>query len=186
MGEVTPMERLGRIQHLMAVLASEPGAPALPRGAVSIDFDQFTCRTGIDLPDEMRLVLQISNGPRIPPGGIFGTISSEQSVAIESVYAAFPSWRCTNWLPVASDGCGNYYVALRFGGMYPVAFVEPTRSATVAQYVVASGVLVFVELLLENVVRPFGWPFAREEVLRRDPLLASLPVPAPLPWDEDA
>jgi len=57
----------------------------------------------------------------------------------------FPQWRELGWLPVASDGCGNYYVLARDG---TVGFVEPISDPSTINRCAAPDLLSFMTGLL--------------------------------------
>jgi hypothetical protein len=57
----------------------------------------------------------------------------------------FPQWRALGWLPVASDGCGNYYVLAKDG---TVGFVETMSDPSRINRHAASGLLSFMTDLL--------------------------------------
>jgi hypothetical protein len=66
--------------------------------------------------------LLILNGDTIGEGGVFGARADDPALDIARVRETFrEEWAGQPWLPVASDGCGNYYVLVGDG---PVAFVD--------------------------------------------------------------
>jgi hypothetical protein len=88
------------------------------------------------------------------------------------------------WIPVASDGCGNYYAVPtngEFGPGFPVVFIDSIASTDSPAYIVASGVLKFVRFYLEDELRLTQWPFDREEVVRCDPGILTFSG-VKLPW----
>lgn len=62
------------------------------------------------LPPQLREFLTVCNGARIGPGGFFGQRPDDSSRDLPAVLAVWPEWAPKGWLPVAGDGCGNYYV----------------------------------------------------------------------------
>jgi len=63
-----------------------------------------------------------------------------------------PEWQSLGWLPVAGDGCGNYYV-LTEGGT--VGFVEPMSDPGRLERQVSSDLLSFMaDLLAAHQVPP--------------------------------
>lgn len=155
----------------------------LPPGATDAEIDDFTRRTEVSVPKDFRELLKISNGPPVGPAGLYGIRPALPSLDIESEFALFPSWRARRWIPVAGDGCGDYYVLLsqqEFGAGFPVVFVDQACYEKV-DYIVASDVAHFVAFLLCESVGETAWPFDRADVLARDPSIAHF-SDVPLPW----
>jgi hypothetical protein len=62
--------------------------------------------------------------------------------------ALFPSWQNLSWLPVASDGCGNYYVLTEDG---LVGFVDTMKDPGKIDRSASGDLLSFMtELLAPN------------------------------------
>jgi hypothetical protein len=94
-------------------------------------------------------------------------------------------WGARKWLPVAGDGCGNYYLlasANDFGAGFPVVFVEPTVDVSSPAYVAASGLWNFLDFMLSKELAKSGWPFGMAEVVARDPGILRV-TGVPLPWE---
>jgi SMI1 / KNR4 family (SUKH-1) len=108
-----------------------------------------------------------------------------------------------SWLPVADDGCGDYYVIDLTGpdqGDYPVFFWDHETGqdiesgALIKGYAVASNVWIFSLLFLKHELTRVGtsqdkserwsWHFDRDRTLQHDPNLARVRS-APLPWKAD-
>jgi cell wall assembly regulator SMI1 len=162
----------------------KPPEDVLPAGAELAECNAFEARTGISLPDDFRSWLKLSNGPCIGPGGLFGIRPARTALDIESRLANFPTWKTRKWLPVAGDGCGNYYVIPtqhEFGVGYPVVFIEPITTADAPQYIVASSIGRFLIFLLEEELGAKGWPFTETKVLEADPDIVRF-VGVDLPW----
>jgi len=102
-----------------------------------------------------------------------------------------PTWSEKGWLPVGSDGCGNYYLLQTVAGereKRPVFFVDHEVDLYTPAYLVASGLWEFVVFVLLYELRPergqpFFWPFSRAEVLAIDPRLEDSAGDLPLPWE---
>lgn len=123
------------------------------------------------------------NGPCIGPGGLYGIRTERGSLDAIEIVAGYPTWISSGWLPVAGDGCGNFYVILMSAhGGCPVGFIETIASTDQIAYVVASDLWHFLTGLLERELGDRDWPFMRDYVLRRDPKLAECKM-APLPWE---
>jgi cell wall assembly regulator SMI1 len=97
------------------------GVP-LPPGASDGQINDFARRTGLSVPSEVREWLRFTDGPRIGPGGVYGLRDFEE------VYGFLPQFRENRWLPLGTDGCGNYYVPALGSEdrpLQPVYFVDP-------------------------------------------------------------
>jgi hypothetical protein len=80
---------------------------------------------GVALPDDLVAWLHVCKGEMIGPGGVFGARPDCESVDMAAVLALYPAWRARGWLPVAGDGCGDYYVLVTTGPLTGfVGFVE--------------------------------------------------------------
>ena len=167
------MER--RLRELLGAVSHPPESP-IPAGIADGALRDFERRTGLVLSPEHEALLQLSNGPCVGPGGIFGIGTARESLDIEKIYATNPRWLELRWIPVAGDGCGNYYLA--------VPCVDTMADPEAASYVVASDVLRFAEVLLDKEMGAVGWPFDAAVVLREDPGLARFEGRLPLPWSE--
>lgn len=172
---------------------SHPPEEDLPVGVVEAEIEAFAERTGIIVPRPMAAWLRLSNGPCVGPGGLFGIRPARESLDIEFYLDIYPQWRQRGWIPVAGDGCGNYYVlatAQEFGPGWPVLFIDTMVSPDEPACIVASDIwrfLVFLleeELLKEKGIRDTPWPFDRVDITRRDPGIEGF-TGVPLPWDTD-
>jgi hypothetical protein len=178
--------RLERKYSRMTVnpLSGESGwAPpdSYPKGVTEKDLRAFHSRTGIELPDDAKEWLRITNGPP----GFCGLGSAQKSVNMEGLWQLFPDWRNNGWIPVGTDDFGNYYVRVvpksgRQGGVF---FVEANISDKLV-YAVASDTLHFALFYLKHFEaletrRTSGWPQDKSFVLSQDPALARV-VGAPL------
>src|SRR5438105_1019599 len=99
-------------RRLSELLTKVPTPPedSLPPPATDPDCDSFEKRSGIRLPDDVRDWLKLTNGPCVGPGGLYGIRPPRRHLDMEAIIALFPSWKAHQWLPIAGDGCGNYYV----------------------------------------------------------------------------
>lgn len=65
------------------------------------------------LPESLASWLGILNGDTIGQGGVFGARRDSTFLDIGHISKIFQEeWAGHSWIPVASDGCGNYYVLL--------------------------------------------------------------------------
>lgn len=163
----------------------------LPRGKrlpVGIDENvshDMEVSFGRKLPDELHTLLRISNGPCVGAGGLFGFATADQHLDIKFYWSVFPSWRDRGWIPVAGDGCGNYYVLVAgqdFGVMEPVIFVEASADADSGTYIAASGLQLFCKFYLEADRGEKRWPYSKEYVIETDPKILMRQRIA-LPWE---
>jgi hypothetical protein len=174
----------------------------LPPGARDEEIAAFEARTGLRVPQELRELLQWSNGPPVGPSGIYPLDTGDGSEGIVGEYQFYPGWRKRGWIPIAGDGCGDTYLldtttvmgydpaqltlpALEplAAGTHPIYFKDhETDPDAPPEYVVASGLWTFLRfwLLAEHGDR--AWPFDRERVLEDDPALADYCGAVPLPW----
>jgi hypothetical protein len=84
-----------------------------------------------------------------------------------------PGWHDRRFVPVAGDGCGNYYVSDASLGLTvsPIFFVDTFVNPLQPAYVVASNLWLFLRFLFMKDLGKSRWPFSREEVLANDPAI---------------
>ena len=118
------------------------------------------------------------NGAMLGPGGIFGRRGVRDFLSIKKYLAIYPEWRSLGWVPIASDGVGNYWVAVPQGpdgNPDWVAFVDTHENPASVDRYVASSVLRFIRFLLESELGETRWPGDREYDLEHDPALVIVP-----------
>ena len=123
-----------------------PSGPRLCPPATDEMIHSFTVRTGIAVPLDLRDWWKTCNGARVA-NGLWGIDNGDSNRNVYSLYDTFGVWRDLKWIPIAGDGCGNYYVQVAtevFKKHNPILFVEPLLGPENAQYVVASGVWQFL------------------------------------------
>lgn len=172
-----------RIKTLLSKVPSPPGE-RLPEGTTDAEIHSFVDRTGISVPDDLAAWMKLSNGPCVGPGGLFGIRTQRSHLDIESCLDIFPSWRHQKWIPVAGDGCGNYYVVPtqgEFGDGFPVLFIDMSLADDSPAFIVASDMGHFLESLLETELGDRSWPFDERAVVERDPNILSF-RDVKLPW----
>lgn len=175
------MTKLDDVVSWLAKLELPPGE-RVPLGTVESDLDQAEERIGFKLPNSFRSWLTNTNGPCVGPGGIVGIGISRGLQDLESIYELYPNWRANRWVPVAGDGCGNYYVLI--SGEYdlvPVVFVDVIENADKPAFVVASNLYQFLVFLFRRDLGESRWPFDKNEVIGTDPKILELGIA--LPWD---
>jgi hypothetical protein len=164
--------------------AADLAGELLPRGTSDDAIARFEERTRITVPDELRDWLKLTNGPKVGPGGLFGIETPNKHADIEFYLDLYPEWRERAWLPLASDGGGNFYMLPtreELGKGYPVLFVDTMESNEEPRFIAASGVWTFLRFLLGSELGESQWPFDSGEVLRVDPAITRFS--ATLPWD---
>lgn len=138
---------VGKLDDLRRLVAGAARAPEddPPAGASPAELAILADRLGQSLPAELRTWLLICRGAAIGPGGVFGQRPDRPHLDIVKIREIFPEWRALGWLPVASDGCGNYYVLAEDGA---VGFVEPISDPGTISQRTAAGLLSFMTDLL--------------------------------------
>ncbi len=172
-----------RIQELLCKVPKPP-EELLPHGIGDVECDDFEKRTEIDLPEDAREWLKLANGPCVGPGGIYGIRPSRAHLDIESFFLSFPSWKARKWIPIAGDGCGNYYIVPtqhEYGRGFPVLFFDTSSSVDEPSYIVASDIGHFMLALLEKELGKEGWPFNEKAVVQSDPHIVAFKG-VDLPW----
>lgn len=112
----------------------------LPSGATLRQLRDFEKRTELKLPNQIREWLSICNAPCVAEGGVFGVSPTRPFLDIESYLFDHPGWRDNNWLPVAGDGCGNYYIVVLNAedlDFCPVFFVDHEESYDILSHEIA-------------------------------------------------
>jgi cell wall assembly regulator SMI1 len=176
---MTEKEQVLEMMKRVRPLTSEPIVlkPADPADLILIEK-----KHDVRLPGEMKEWFSLCDGADINPGGLCRLFDDRPGfTSIDWWMANQPEWRQSGWLPIASDGCGDYYVVLsqmRVGpmGTSPVAFIDQSDYRKL-DYVTASGLWKFFWFLFERELlfqdnRETYWPFDKEKVLRIDPALA--------------
>ncbi|MEH1166791.1 SMI1/KNR4 family protein [Micromonospora sp. CPCC 205539] len=126
----------GDVQRLLLEVERAPEQP-MPGGASDHELADLERRLGMPLPTVLAQWLRLCKGEAICAGGVFGARDGHDHLDIAAHRALHPRWRELGWLPVAGDGCGNYYVLISSGELAgKVAFVDtisdPNRVETVA------------------------------------------------------
>lgn len=115
---------LDDLRHLVVGAVREPGT-APERGATVQELHDLGLRLGQPLPEALAAWLTVCRGEAIGAGGVFGCRPDEQSLDIGHILEIYPEWAGRGWIPVASDGCGNYYVLIDGGD---IGFVDTMES----------------------------------------------------------
>lgn len=169
-----------QINALLERVPKPPERP-LPAGVSDADLDAFSARVGLTVPAELREWLKLCNAPCVGPGGLFGIRPAPSFLDIEEYLQRFPMWRKKEWIPIAGDGCGNYYVLLASKDLNsPVFFIDSATDRP--EFVAASNLEHFLVFLLMKEIGESRWPFDRGFVMQQDPNLEEYDE-VPLPWD---
>ena len=100
------------VADLAAKVYRDPRAPA-QRGATAEELASLELRLGLSLPASLTTWLGVLNGDTVGQGGVFGARRDKSFLDIAHISKIFQvEWAGHLWIPVASDGCGNYYVLL--------------------------------------------------------------------------
>jgi len=125
-----------------------------PEGASAAELAMLSDRLGRSLPPLLRSWLSICRGAANGPGGLFGQLPDRPYLDMVRIRDLFPQWKSLGWLPVAGDGCGNYYVLTEDG---TVGFVEPMSDPGRLERQVSADLLSFMtDLLAADQVLPSG------------------------------
>jgi cell wall assembly regulator SMI1 len=117
-----------------------------PGGADDQELADLERRLGVPLPEVLADWLRVCKGEAIGPGGVFG---SRKDHDIAAYLALFPRWRGLGWLPIAGDGCGNYYVLLTKGQLAgQVAFVDTISDPDNIDFIVGESLWTFLRSFL--------------------------------------
>jgi hypothetical protein len=139
---VTGLERVGYLVR---------GAVAAPeetiRGATQTEISELERRLGRPIPEQLHDFLMICNGARIGPGGFFGQRPADPDIDLPAIGALWPDWKQKGWLPVAGDGCGNYFVMTTDG---QVGFVDTMANPDTFEGEPFPDLFTCIESLLED------------------------------------
>jgi cell wall assembly regulator SMI1 len=183
---MTQMQKPSLHNDIAKLIRAVPGPhkEGLPPGASDHALRRFETEVGISLPPGVRSWLTAYNGP-LAGKDVFGIAPISDDLDMGAILLMYPTWRDELWLPVAGDGCGNYYlVATRneFGEGEPVFFVDTMRDCDTPAYLVGSDVWHFMRFYLLDELDLTGWPFDAAEVVAADPHILNFKG-IPLPWE---
>lgn len=173
--------------EVLALLRRVPAPPedSLPAGTSDAALQEAESAYGITFPPKLRDWLSTSNGACVGPGGLVGIDVNRDSHDLGAIFDNYPLWRNRGWIPVAGDGCGNYYVVAtrnEFGAGEPVLFVDVNDASDQPAFIGASDTWLFLKFLLSKEVGESRWPFNETEVLTWDPDIVSFENIC-LPWN---
>ncbi len=137
------MSDLARIRRLVLGAVRAPEERLV--GATPEQLANLHERVGRRLPEELVALLSICNGAAIGPGGLFGERPDAPDLDLQSRRDLFPEWEPKGWIPVAGDGCGNYYVLQTDGR---VGFVDTMSDPSTLESIEYETLFEFVEAIL--------------------------------------
>jgi cell wall assembly regulator SMI1 len=173
----------GMYEDLLPLLEAAHHPPEDPlEGASGDEIRELESRIGLRFPDSLAAWLRVCRGSAGGEGGIFGVGNQRAFLDIDTVLELFPEWRESGWIPIAGDGCGNYYVLITDRPDPPVGFIETISSQTELDYITATSLHIFLREMLLNAATATGWPFDRQYVIEVDPELLDV---SPNPFDVD-
>jgi DNA-binding SARP family transcriptional activator len=162
-----------RLLELLARAERPPDDPPV-RGASDDEITMVADRYVAPLPEPYVAWLRFCNGSVAGPGGIFGTGGALEMLEI------FPGWPAQGRIPIAGDGCDNYYVV--DAGSGAVYFID-TMEGDDYSYLAGSDLPHFLRFLLSREPGIRGWPFDRRFVTGLDPAILSVGADELLPWN---
>jgi hypothetical protein len=117
-------------------------------------------------PSDLQIWLGRCNGLELADGTwLLGWGSHLREIQrMESVFSLYPEFRQKGWWPIASDGCGNYWVLIDAG----VGFVDCAMDTEGIALVVASSLDRFLVPFLIPFLDRNGWPFDQATVTKWD------------------
>lgn len=148
-GTVTIVAADEALEVLRRLVAGAVRAPddEPPRGAEPAELVDLEARLGCGIPPVLRAWLSICRGARIGPGGVFGARPDDPSMDMAWMRDLYPQWAGSDLLPVAGDGCGNYYILAADG---TVGFMDTMADPDRIDRRVANDLLSFMTSLLAS------------------------------------
>lgn len=139
-------EPLDVLRGLVAGAMQAPEAEP-PRRARPAEIDNLEARLGCGIPPLLRAWLSVCRGAPVGPGGLFGPRPDKPELDMGWTRDLYPQWAESGLLPVAGDGCGNYYV---LAGDGTVGFVDTMKDPGRIDRRVADDLLSFTASLLAS------------------------------------
>jgi hypothetical protein len=162
-----------KFDELLEYLRSVRGIH-IPGSATTIDKQAVQTRFGQTQLFELELWLIMTKGPVLISTPILGFGKGQRPVKqfhYEEALENYPEWEELKWVPIASDGCGNYYVfplTHDYGEYRPVLKILVSESTTEPAYVAASNLLLFLKRLIEAELGGDDDPFSVKNVRKYD------------------
>jgi hypothetical protein len=167
------------VEELIALARRVPAPPDQEfTGAGEEDIAALESEIGRTLSLGLRRWLQVVNGAMLGPSGVFGIRDVRDFLSIEKYLRIYPEWQKLGWVPIASDGVGNYWVTVPQGpdgSADWVAFIDTHENPGTVDRYVASSFLRFMRFLLKSELGETRWPGDKAYDLEWDPELANVP-----------
>ena len=165
-----------------------------PNGATDRDIDAVALFFGVDYLGILEVWLAGCRGPFLvsqPIVGFGATKRPGDFFHYRDILESHPDWVDFGWVPIASDGCGNFYIyPLKTGDEhYRPIFLVYAESPTEPSQVVASNLLRFILRLLRSELTDFDesieddidYVFSEEEIRANDPEAVGMEPPPVCP-----
>ncbi|MEO7716056.1 MAG: SMI1/KNR4 family protein [Capsulimonas sp.] len=146
------MKTIDDVIDLVRIVPRAPEQP-LPSGADEREIERLEDLLTYPLPQQLREWLFVYNARNIGPGGIFGVAPAEKGRLIEEYFRLFPTWLSKAWIPVAGDGCGNYYIldaSDQTNFTTPIYFIDHEYGYDEPSSIVGSRLFDFLWTLLQS------------------------------------
>jgi hypothetical protein len=129
--------------------------------------------------------LRVCKGDAIDPGGVYGARPDQPSIDMASALSRLAGWRARGWIPIAGDGCSDYYVLI--GNVELAGYVGLVDQSDLDEidFIVASDLWRFLRFLLLKETGDRCWPFDQQAVLAADPAMEYV-CDELQPWSADA
>jgi hypothetical protein len=167
---------------------SESEGIAIPQGGGEDEFKDIATYMLVEDIAELAVWVSISTGPipiSQPLMGFSVDQNQNDSNHYKNVLSTYPEWRRRKWVPIAGDGCGNYYLyplMNDFNNRRPIFLVDVSKSTITPYCAVASHLFHFLVRLLESELNREDYAFTRDKVLRQDVKIQQISSLA-MPWD---
>ncbi len=157
------------------------------RGATEEEIQRFERAYRLSIPPRLKQWLSYCNGAALGMKPYYGVGLLDDSLNIESTYVTMDHWPSRGWIPIGTDGCGNFYVVITkgdYGEGEPVIFSDSGQDWGEASYIVAADVWEYVYLSLSRELDGMEWPFNPQAFRSIDSKIFQYQG-VPFPWDAD-
>jgi len=138
-GAVTPDDLIELAELLDRAVRAAESQPE--SGATEAEIVTLAATLGWPLPPGLAEWLRLCRGEAVGAGGVFGIRPDAPHLDMVGFLDLYPEWRDRRWSPIASDGCGNYFVLTEDGS---VGFVDTMEQPTALRNVVAPSLMEFL------------------------------------------
>jgi cell wall assembly regulator SMI1 len=155
----------------------------IPEGVNNDDIMKLEKDIGFPLPETLKQWLTVTNAPCVGTGGFIGISPKRKSLDIYSIYENYPNWKSHQWIPMANDGSGNFYVAvIDKSEVEAIGFIDTMENLTHLAFVVASDIIIFIKMFIMMQSGERRWPYNKKFVVEKDPCILNKRHIAPMPW----